>query len=110
FVFFVSSRRRHTISYGDWSSDVCSSDLKAARVSPFLPAVATSASSSFSSRAVSDSPILRISAGGSSIPSRKRASFAHAAAPIGRSEERRGGKGGRSGRRRTISTPTDRAD
>src|SRR6266705_5868086 len=27
-VFFCfSSRRRHTISYGDWSSDVCSSDL-----------------------------------------------------------------------------------
>src|SRR5207248_5512901 len=26
FVFF-SSRRRHTRSYGDWSSDVCSSDL-----------------------------------------------------------------------------------
>src|SRR5207248_3923331 len=25
--FFLSSRRRHTISYGDWSSDVCSSDL-----------------------------------------------------------------------------------
>src|SRR5207248_4572019 len=24
---FVSSRRRHTRSYGDWSSDVCSSDL-----------------------------------------------------------------------------------
>src|SRR5207248_6046918 len=23
-----SSRRRHTISYGDWSSDVCSSDLQ----------------------------------------------------------------------------------
>src|SRR5437867_11705344 len=23
----VSSRRRHTSSYGDWSSDVCSSDL-----------------------------------------------------------------------------------
>src|SRR5207248_4460283 len=23
-----SSRRRHTRSYGDWSSDVCSSDLK----------------------------------------------------------------------------------
>src|SRR5437867_5284026 len=22
-----SSRRRHTVSYGDWSSDVCSSDL-----------------------------------------------------------------------------------
>src|SRR5437867_4409514 len=24
--FFFSSRRRHTRSYGDWSSDVCSSD------------------------------------------------------------------------------------
>src|SRR5207248_4101545 len=29
FKFFFSSRRRHTISYGDWSSDVCSSDLRA---------------------------------------------------------------------------------
>src|SRR6266705_3801905 len=27
FFFFFSSRRRHTRSYGDWSSDVCSSDL-----------------------------------------------------------------------------------
>src|SRR6266516_6518004 len=27
--FFFSSRRRHTSSYGDWSSDVCSSDLAA---------------------------------------------------------------------------------
>ena len=25
--FFFSSRRRHTISKRDWSSDVCSSDL-----------------------------------------------------------------------------------
>src|SRR5437867_9140530 len=25
-AFFFSSRRRHTRSYGDWSSDVCSSD------------------------------------------------------------------------------------
>src|SRR6202047_5694231 len=29
--FFFSSRRRHTRSYGDWSSDVCSSDLHAVR-------------------------------------------------------------------------------
>src|SRR5207248_6321029 len=28
YCFFFSSRRRHTRSYGDWSSDVCSSDLK----------------------------------------------------------------------------------
>src|SRR3989454_7064264 len=27
-VFFFSSRRRHTRLQGDWSSDVCSSDLK----------------------------------------------------------------------------------
>src|SRR5207248_8648555 len=26
-MVFFSSRRRHTRSYGDWSSDVCSSDL-----------------------------------------------------------------------------------
>src|SRR6202047_4586036 len=26
-LIFFSSRRRHTRSYGDWSSDVCSSDL-----------------------------------------------------------------------------------
>src|ERR1039457_5903697 len=29
FVFFFSSRRRHTRLQGDWSSDVCSSDLGA---------------------------------------------------------------------------------
>src|SRR6266542_2147805 len=29
-LFFFSSRRRHTRCYRDWSSDVCSSDLKAA--------------------------------------------------------------------------------
>src|SRR5208337_5465133 len=30
FFFFFSSRRRHTRYIGDWSSDVCSSDLGAA--------------------------------------------------------------------------------
>src|SRR6266566_4605957 len=33
--FFFSSRRRHTRLQGDWSSDVCSSDLMAYR--QFLP-------------------------------------------------------------------------
>src|SRR5256885_17057134 len=28
FCFFFSSRRRHTRLQGDWSSDVCSSDLE----------------------------------------------------------------------------------
>src|SRR5437867_6998964 len=31
-TFFLSSRRRHTRSYGDWRSDVCSSDLFRHRV------------------------------------------------------------------------------
>src|SRR5207247_7042537 len=31
-LFFFSSRRRHTRSTRDWSSDVCSSDLKAQQV------------------------------------------------------------------------------
>src|SRR2546426_3596426 len=40
FFFFFSSRRRHTRLQGDWSSDVCSSDLRdqevtVARRSPF---------------------------------------------------------------------------
>src|SRR5207248_603355 len=34
--FFFSSRRRHTRSYGDWSSDVCSSDLARFRVNVFI--------------------------------------------------------------------------
>src|SRR5256885_7876081 len=33
--FFFSSRRRHTRLQGDWSSDVCSSDLMGTR-RPFL--------------------------------------------------------------------------
>src|SRR6266496_4953 len=34
FFFFFSSRRRHTRSLRDWSSDVCSSDLKLPPGSP----------------------------------------------------------------------------
>src|SRR5205807_3609150 len=32
FFFFFSSRRRHTRLQGDWSSDVCSSDLTMMRI------------------------------------------------------------------------------
>src|SRR5699024_11637842 len=34
--FFFSSRRRHTRSKRDWSSDVCSSDLQVLSASPHL--------------------------------------------------------------------------
>src|SRR5256885_11106671 len=35
FDFFFSSRRRHTRLQGDWSSDVCSSDLEFQEVDGF---------------------------------------------------------------------------
>src|SRR5437899_7856281 len=42
FIFFFSSRRRHTRCLSDWSSDVCSSDLVGARTSsPDTPAEGT---------------------------------------------------------------------
>src|SRR5437762_10732178 len=37
FVFFFSSRRRHTRYIGDWSSDVCSSDLARALSDHLIP-------------------------------------------------------------------------
>src|SRR5256885_12370591 len=43
-LFFVSSRRRHTRLQGDWSSDVCSSDLG----TPNTPPVAMAAGSPLS--------------------------------------------------------------
>src|SRR5438876_644758 len=36
-LFFFSSRRRHTRWTGDWSSDVCSSDLGRHRLDELLP-------------------------------------------------------------------------
>src|SRR5207245_3847671 len=38
FIFFFSSRRRHTRCYRDWSSDVCSSDLTMATRKKAKPA------------------------------------------------------------------------
>src|SRR5204862_5472520 len=37
FLFFFSSRRRHTRSLRDWSSDVCSSDLSSFFFRPIMP-------------------------------------------------------------------------
>src|SRR3989454_4661353 len=39
FFFFFSSRRRHTRLQGDWSSDVCSSDLREAAGGPKVPEI-----------------------------------------------------------------------
>src|SRR3989440_5310042 len=88
-VFFFSSRRRHTRSDRDWSSDVCSSDLRARngarRRLRLLPAPARR-----------DRPAggAQNAAGGRAIP---RAGAAAGARGIrGRSEERRVGKECRS--------------
>src|SRR3989337_3502573 len=40
FFVFVSSRRRHTRCYRDWSSDVCSSDLARAFQNDWAAAIA----------------------------------------------------------------------
>src|SRR5438093_13626335 len=37
FFFFFSSRRRHTRLVSDWSSDVCSSDLRRVEGAPAAP-------------------------------------------------------------------------
>src|SRR5690606_39498962 len=43
FVFFFSSRRRHTRFSRDWSSDVCSSDLTLFDITTEAPAATTAA-------------------------------------------------------------------
>src|SRR5437764_8875303 len=44
FFFFFSSRRRHTRYIGDWSSDVCSSDLSSRSVAQWRCAAGRAAS------------------------------------------------------------------
>src|SRR5690349_23921427 len=57
FLFFFSSRRRHTRSLRDWSSDVCSSDLQAAAGSASAkPASAATGSPSAKPPAAAGSP------------------------------------------------------
>src|SRR5207249_8570021 len=78
FLFFFSSRRRHTRSKRDWSSDVCSSDLRAS-------APRTSVSPTRRRRARAGWPLLL-------LPAPREA----AAVAGWRSEERRVGKECRS--------------
>src|SRR5207248_8369517 len=80
--FFFSSRRRHTRSYGDWSSDVCSSDLSTKVPRPQLSQAAVLAAGTWWASSMS-TPLARLTA----APSTKL-----------RSEERRVGKECRSRR------------
>src|SRR5690348_17533492 len=77
FFFFFSSRRRHTRWTGDWSSDVCSSDLR------MEAAIAAVAGGAFIAEAAAE---YGVGFGNLTNMTRKR----------GRSEERRVGKECRS--------------
>src|SRR5256885_14524734 len=48
--FFFSSRRRHTRLQGDWSSDVCSSDLSLRSSCTISPAISLTASERMASK------------------------------------------------------------
>src|SRR5256885_8426092 len=91
--FFFSSRRRHTRLQGDWSSDVCSSDLVDEMYEQYL-ADPTTVSDSWREffadyRPGGDHP--PATAAGSAVP------VAASGVPVDeRSEEGRGGEEGRS--------------
>src|SRR5207245_5744891 len=91
-VFLLSSRRRHTRCYRDWSSDVCSSDLALA---------AAEAAGGGERRREA---LLQVGAGQHAERGRRRIAreiLADDLAVVVRSEERRVGKGSRS-RRSTV--------
>src|SRR5207249_8420934 len=94
--FFFSSRRRHTRSKRDWSSDVCSSDLE--------PAVQLGGERK--ARVVGDAaaPVPRLARGRNPVEGRidfvgvkERGHHRESVEPARRSEERRVGKEWRSG-------------
>src|SRR5437763_12392136 len=94
FFFFFSSRRRHTRYIGDWSSDVCSSDLDV-RPQSFSPSRRRSRRSTCWPRS---SEALRLER--RLDPLRRERQAVEALPGRVRSEERRVGKEGRSGWRR----------
>src|SRR5207248_4687996 len=97
--FFFSSRRRHTRSYGDWSSDVCSSDLEIERSLAALDL--TEAKYHVSQLKILDptKPLYRAVALKIDLVRDvlSRPALYQTAAGIHRSEERRVGKGWRPG-------------
>src|SRR5207248_3433808 len=97
--FFFSSRRRHTRSYGDWSSDVCSSDLlgvAAFGVASVLCAIAPNATSLIVFRGIQGVAGALLTPASLAVITSTFSGTERGAA-IGRSEERRVGKEGRDG-------------
>src|SRR5262249_59128648 len=92
--FFFSSRRRHTRLVSDWSSDVCSSDLREPS------AQAQSSGPRRTAILGSDPDVYRPAARNlpESVPALANALFMSEVRTATRSEERRVGKEGRSRR------------
>src|SRR5256885_13182633 len=90
-LFFFSSRRRHTRLQGDWSSDVCSSDLSMGVIEPARGLYATIG---MAADPVPRGPVALLSQSGAIASSLLSRALEQG---IGlRSEERRVGKEGRS--------------
>src|SRR3712207_9103101 len=91
--FFFSSRRRHTRYWRDWSSDVCSSEMRAKLnvLSAALTAILCLGGTAFAQETVGP-------AGETATPSSELTLSDEEVAKLkeGRSEERRVGKEGRS--------------
>src|SRR5437879_12921653 len=88
--FFFSSRRRHTRYIGDWSSDVCSSDLKTPQAEEIKQRAAEAGAQAGKNDFAQANKLL------DAVESLlKKAPAAPAAPPPPRSEERRVGKEGR---------------
>src|SRR5262245_64065632 len=99
FVFFFSSRRRHTRCLSDWSSDVCSSDLQAALRS-LLPGLRASNSQADLARALTALTDASLALGDYEAATREAQEAFDLHHQLGqhRSEERRVGKECRSRR------------
>src|SRR3712207_8083821 len=93
FFFFFSSRRRHTRYWRDWSSDVCSSDL---RTPPCSRAARTSTCLPPGGRRCARSPPPRPAPSTAGHPGRSHRPRPSPTTPPARSEERRVREKGRS--------------
>src|SRR5690625_7438651 len=100
-AFFFSSRRRHTRWPRDWSSDVCSSDLTAARMTTNKPPIMASRFSI--TRSIKD--------GGGGAERTTRVVSRTTGAEIGRAscrERDKGGEGGGQAQERRMSVRRER--
>src|SRR5690349_24546588 len=93
FYFFFSSRRRHTRSLRDWSSDVCSSDLKGGTKKQHAEQTFTK---------LRAAGVLKPGLSLTEFDPPKKRDANHDDRPVSRSEERRVGKREELGGRRII--------